>query len=461
MTEQQEIPRNWAQCSLKEIVFHRSGDSSLIKGKLHQEPGDGLYSAFSASGQDVWRENYHYEGPGVVISAVGARCGKAFLATGQWSAIANTHVVFPKEDVADTKFIWYLLNDEHFWIKGGSGQPFVRVKQSFQRPFLLPPINEQRRIVAKIEELFSELDDSVANLETARTQLQTYRQSLLKHAFEGRLTQQWREQARSVGGLTPVDQMLKCIEEIPRPNRWNSRSRDVIIGHSCLAVGNPETPLPSGWKWVQLADVARMESGHTPSRRHPEWWDGDIPWIGIADAKDNNGRVISETKQHTNNDGLENSAARLLPKGTVCVSRTASVGYVVEMGTEMATSQDFVNWVPSTAVTGAWLRLIFGAHREYLLRFGKGTTHKTIYFPEWLSVHIGLPPIEEQRQITDDVESKLSELDAMDASVYYAVIKTETIRQSILKHAFEGGLVPQDPDDEPASELLARIRGEE
>jgi type I restriction enzyme S subunit len=97
-----------------------------------------------------------------------------------------------------------------------------------------------------------------------------------------------------------------------------------------------------------LTVLARLESGHTPSRKHPEYWGGNIPWIGIQDARANDGQVIEDTEEKTNELGIENSSARVLPEKTVCLSRTASVGYVVIMGRPMATSQDFVNWVCST-----------------------------------------------------------------------------------------------------------------
>src|SRR6266850_1826166 len=176
-------------------------------------------------------------------------------------------------------------------------------------------------------------------------------------------------------------------------------STGVIPGDFALSVGRPEKLAPTGWKWTALSDVARLETGHTPSRKHPEYWDGDVPWIGIRDATENHGRVINDTLQHTNELGIANSSARILPKNTVCLSRTASVGYVVVMGRPMATSQDFVNWVCSGALDYRFLKYVLLAERSAFLRFASGTTHQTIYFPEVKAFHVCLPPINEQREI--------------------------------------------------------------
>src|SRR5436309_3496653 len=119
------LPNGWHRTPLSGVVEARSGNSKLIKGKLPSQPSPELWPAFSASGQDVWRDDWEYEGNAVIISAVGARCGKCFLARGRWSAIANTHVVFPNESVIDHRFLWYLINDEHYWVKSGTAQPFV------------------------------------------------------------------------------------------------------------------------------------------------------------------------------------------------------------------------------------------------------------------------------------------------------------------------------------------------
>ena len=174
-----------------------------------------------------------------------------------------------------------------------------------------------------------------------------------------------------------------------------------IKGRFGLSVGNPDTPLPNGWKWTALSSVARLETGHTPSRKRPEWWGGNIPWVGIRDFTANHGRVIYRTREYTNQLGIENSSARVLPANTVCLSRTASVGYVVVMGVPMATSQDFVNWVCSDRLNHHFLKYILLAEQDAILQYASGTTHQTIYFPEAKAFHVALPSMREQLAIAN------------------------------------------------------------
>ena len=173
----------------------------------------------------------------------------------------------------------------------------------------------------------------------------------------------------------------------------------VIGGGTALAVGNPGTPLPEGFSWQALDGLARLESGHTPSRRIVEYWDGDVPWIGIRDATANHGRTIFDTKQHISQAGVANSSTRLLPANTVCLSRTASVGYVVTMGVPMCTSQDFVNWVCGPRLSHRYLALLLRLEQETVRRFSSGTTHQTVYFPEAKAFHIAAPELAEQKAI--------------------------------------------------------------
>jgi len=190
-------------------------------------------------------------------------------------------------------------------------------------------------------------------------------------------------------------------EEELRTGRTGGReaTTGVIPGRVALSVGCPDLEPPKGWKWTSLSSVAQLESGHTPSRKHPEYWDEGIPWIGIKDATENHGRILSDTYQHVSALGLENSSARLLPANTVCLSRTASVGFVVVMGRPMATSQDFVNWVCGPNIEAHYLKYVLLAENEALWRFASGTTHQTIYYPEAKAFHVCLPPLAEQKAI--------------------------------------------------------------
>jgi type I restriction enzyme S subunit len=227
-------------------------------------------------------------------------------------------------------------------------------------------------------------------------------------------------------------------------------------------------PAPPGWCWVALEQVARLESGHTPSRKFTSYWDGGIPWIGIKDARNHHGKKIFETLQTVSQEGLDNSAARLLPEGTVCLSRTASVGYALVMGAAMATSQDFVNWICSDAVDPEFLMHLFIAEKESLLRFGKGTTHTTIYYPEVKALHVCLPPKRQQRAIVEAIESYFTRLDDAAATLERVQRNLKRYRASVLKAAVEGRLVPTEAsvaraegrDYEPTSVLLERILAE-
>src|SRR5450759_3893579 len=181
----------------------------------------------------------------------------------------------------------------------------------------------------------------------------------------------------------------------------------VIPGRWALSVGCPETAPPTGFVWTCLADVARLESGHTPSRGDKEYWNGDIPWIGIRDATANHGRTIYSTRESITEAGVANSSARVLPPRTVCLSRTASVGYVVSMGVHMATSQDFVNWVCSQELNPKYLHYLLMAEQDSIRRFAHGTTHQTLYYPEAKALHVCIP----SRGAQDGIVEVLDALD--------------------------------------------------
>jgi type I restriction enzyme, S subunit len=209
-----------------------------------------------------------------------------------------------------------------------------------------------------------------------------------------------------------------------------------IPGDNGLAVGMPTTAPPAEWTWTLLTDLARLESGHTPSRRHPEYWQGNIPWISLTDARPNHGKTIADTAEHTNELGIANSSARVLPKHTICLSRTASVGYVVVMGCEMATSQDFVNWVCSEKLDHNFLKYLLLSESRAFRRFSSGAVHQTIYFPEVKAFHICRPPIREQRRIVGILDRAFAGIATAKATAEKNLQNARDIFESHLQSVF-------------------------
>jgi len=231
------------------------------------------------------------------------------------------------------------------------------------------------------------------------------RQLVLALAFRGRLT--------TNRPLVPAQ--VRGTHAAVNVARGRDATTMTMRGSAALAVGPAEMSIPEGWDWVPLVAVARLESGHTPSRNHTDYWNGGIPWIGIRDARRHNYDWIDSTEQTVSEKGLANSSARLLPAGTVYLSRTASVGYVTIMKRPMATSQDFVNWVCGDRLLPEYLMQLLRCEVPVLKRFSKGAVHQTIYFPEVKAFHISLPPVDEQKRIVAKVDQLMALCDDLEA----------------------------------------------
>lgn len=217
-------------------------------------------------------------------------------------------------------------------------------------------------------------------------------------------------------------------------------AKDIRPGNMALSVGNPKLDIPNGWIWADLGEIATMATGHTPSRNYPEYWGGDIPWISVKDARPFHSKTIFSTNENTNDLGISKSAAVVLPKGTVCLSRTGSIGYSIILGKEMATSQGFINWICSFGLLPRYLQLLFVAENTFLHTISEGVAHTTIYFPEAKAFHIALPPLAEQHRIVEKIEELFLELDKGIETLKTAKQQLKVYRQAVLKYAFEGKL---------------------
>ena len=194
---------------------------------------------------------------------------------------------------------------------------------------------------------------------------------------------------------------------------------------------------PAGWQWRKLTELARLESGHTPSRSRSDWWGGDVSWVSLTEIRALDGHWVESTQLRTNAAGIANSAARILPRGTVCYSRTASVGFVAIMAKPMATSQDFANWVCGDSLDPEFLMHALIRARKDLRDLATGATHKTIYMPTLESFHVCAPVIDAQRRIVRELKHRLAEVSALRAALDAQQKELSTLPQRLLAKAFE------------------------
>ncbi|RIJ20550.1 hypothetical protein D1224_15685 [Henriciella barbarensis] len=349
-----------------------------------------------------------------------------------------------------------LATDQYGGSRLGTAVPRLNLADVRKFRVPLPPLAEQKRIVEKLDSLTTASTEARTALTRVETLVEQYRQAVLLAGARGKLTTDWRTNNHPLS----VPELLQTYTPPEQPRGGRVASDSVVDGIGGLALNAPERELPEGWQWAALNHLARQETGHTPSRSKPEYWHGGIKWIGIKDARLHHGQTIYETLQTVSQAGLDNSASRLLPAGTVCLSRTASVGYVFIMGEEMATSQDFVTWTCGELLVPKYLMYVLMAEGDAIRRFGKGTTHTTIYFPEVRAMHIALPPPEEQEVIVRRVEEALTQIDTLANAARSSRGRLDKLDRAVLAKAFRGELVPQDPKDEPASELLKRLHKE-
>jgi type I restriction enzyme S subunit len=248
-------------------------------------------------------------------------------------------------------------------VDSGPGQlPRIRTEEVAAVPLALPPLAEQ-------PELTSAINAQLSIVTTAST----------------RASEQ-SDAARALG--------------------W-SYLREAFRGITPLTAVKQRDAAPSGWRWAKLSALANLESGHTPSRYHPEYWGGSIPWIALPDIRGLDGREALETTEYTNELGIANSSARVLPAGTVVLSRTASVGFVTIMGQPMATSQDFVNWVCGPQLDPRFLMHLLRTARPYIRSLSSGAVHQTVYVPTVEAFEVCAPEVEEQRRIARTLDARL------------------------------------------------------
>lgn len=284
-------------------------------------------------------------------------------------------------------------------------------------PLVAPPIHEQERIVSKIEELFSELDKGIESLKTARDQLKIYRQAVLKHAFEGKLTAEWRKQrSRGHWKETSLDSLLSYLTSGSRGwAKYYSDDGDIFIRAQNLKHDR-----------LDLDDIAYVQL--------PEKSEGMRTRVQVGDL------LITITGAN--------------------VTKTA---YVHEDLGNAYVSQHVALCRPKSIADTEflyWYLIGESAGRKQLKELAYGAGKPGLNLDNIRSVKIQLPELDEQKFIVQKINELLSIEASLTSAIESEIQRAESLRQSILKKAFSGRLVPQDPNDEPASVLLERIRAE-
>ncbi|OAI31474.1 hypothetical protein A1351_21570 [Methylosinus sp. R-45379] len=219
--------------------------------------------------------------------------------------------------------------------------------------------------------------------------------------------------------------------------------------------------VPRHWRTGKIRQFAKLESGHTPSRQHPEWWENcTIPWFSLGDVwqiREGRATYVYETKELVSELGLANSSARLLPKGTVILSRTASVGFSAIMGCDMATTQDFANWVCGPDLIPEFLLMTLRAMKGEFDRLMMGSTHQTIYMPDIAKLALALPPRNEQSAIISFLDRETAKIDALVEEQQRLIALLEEKRQAVISHAVTKGLDPNAPMKGSGVEWLGEV----
>ncbi len=341
-------------------------------------------------------------------------------------------IVKPRIDI-DNKFLYYtFLNLKGKILKVSSGTTVLGVNLNNLRDITFPlaPLPEQRAIVSKIEKLFSDLDNGIANLKTAKTKLDIYRQAVLKKAFEGELTKEWREK---------------------------------------------QTGLSKGWNWVKLGEVCEkvQDGSHfSPKKKYAEKGAYQYPYVTSKNIRNNHMDLFNI--EYVDYDFHESIYNRCDPKfGDVLLTKdgvnTGNVTLNIFKEPISLLSSVCMIRPNKETLTSSYIKYYIQSPTGFKEMTGQmtGTAIKRIILKKVKNTEIPIPPtLDEQTAIVSAIESRLSLCDKLADSIDQSLEKAEALRQSILKKAFAGQLLSEaelaacrrEPDWEPAHKLLERIQ---
>ena len=469
-----DLPRGWMISTLEQVTSPRG-----LKVKPTNMPGTSFIGMVHIEahtmkllgmGQtdDIKSAGSYFAQGDVLYGRLRPYLNKVYMPEFEGLA-SGEFIVFREHPFLDNAYLKYFLNQIEFATYAtrlnAGDRPRVEFGQLADYPFPLPPLPEQHRIVAEIEKQFTRLDASVGALKRAQANLKRYRASVLKAACEGKLVPTEAELARSEGrDYDPAELLLERII-IERRAKWESQKKRRGKYKEPVAPDTSDLPdLPEGWVWASLSSIGEVRLGRQRSPKRavgpnmrPYLRAANITWDGLN---------LTDVKEMDFNPA-EYDTYRLR-RGDILLAEAS--GSADEVGkpavwdgqidgccfqNTLIRVRAFPEIIPylfhhllSDARSGALGRAARGVGIHHLGAQRTGV---------WM---VALPPLAEQQRVVADVERRLSVIQQAEAAVEVGLKRVERLRQSILKQAFSGKLVPQDPNDEPASVLLERIRAE-
>jgi type I restriction enzyme, S subunit len=319
----------------------------------------------------------------------------------------------------------------------------------------IAPAAEQQQIVARIDELFAEIDEGEAALERPRQGLDTWRRALLKAAVTGELTRDWREANRPAE--TGADLLARICAERGASVQGVGRRRQPL---RLVPIGTASLPtLPEGWVWASLGDLFDVTTGSTPSRAEPSFWGGTIPWVSSGEVAFCR---IKMTRECITSTALKGSLNRLHPRGTVLLAmigegKTRGQCAILDIAACNNQNSAAIR-VGSTPIQPQYIYYVLQERYYRSRRESQGGNQPALNAGKVAAMVISLPFLDEIGEIVRRLDDLLALGEAAEHEYVEAGTAQSKLRQSILRAGFEGRLVPQDPTDEPASVLLARLR---
>lgn len=486
-----ELPRGWATARLADICHIEMGQSP--PSSTYNTDGAGLPFL---QGKAEFGELYPTLGKycsspskvaptGAVLLSVRAPVGPTNIAPENCCIGRGLAAISPLGDISARYVLWALRDHEPALAKRGTGSTFTAVTkaQVASTPINMPPLNEQRRIVEKIEALFDEINRGVECLRDAKRALGLYRQSLLKSAFEGRLTADWRatnpHKLESPGTLLAHvrEDREKCYatalcawesefsawkegERKSRKPAKPKRPTDLAVG-TTVPDGNG---VPSHWLWLSLSNLGDVTGGLTKNQQR-----NALPlkakYLRVANVYSNRLKLDEIKEIGATEDELRKT--RLVAGDLLFVEGNGSIEQIGRVAIWDGSVADiaYQNHLIRFRADG----LLLPRFALYFMMSPIGRRRITAQASSTSGLHTlsiskveGLPvPLcspAEQSEIVRVLDANLDKADVLEREIDANLTRAEALRQSILKQAFSGKLVPQNPDDEPAQALLARIR---